>query len=307
MLPQRYAGPKWVTRPLLRTFGVRSSELSHPFSLPIPVQSLYVSLPPLLDCNPFQSEGREGWLSSPPLPEEIRKVVSSYQASLDLLRQYEVHLEISSQMFAYLFFFSNTLLFNQLMEKGSSLGCFHWSKGVRVRATLRLLLEWAQRVGFGQLADEFFGKLSSVASLLAMPNSQLAQMTWPVLRAEFPALNPAQLHHILTQYQASSDMGCVPAWQPSKEDMRDSVNGGITEGENDILESFDSHPPIMLPSGGFKVDLEAEHLDDNIYQHFLYIRHFLWSLRSKSPHPSDSPEAETPKVKLFCLSRILRV
>ncbi|XP_077774854.1 ras-associating and dilute domain-containing protein isoform X1 [Podarcis muralis] len=252
-------------------------------------KSLYVSLPPLLDCNPFQSEGREGWLSSPPLPEEIRKVVSTYQASLDLLRQYEVHLEISSQMFAYLFFFSNTLLFNQLMEKGSSLGCFHWSKGVRVRATLRLLLEWAQRVGFGQLADEFFGKLSSVASLLAMPNSQLAQMTWPVLRAEFPALNPAQLHHILTQYQASSDMGCVPAWQPSKEDSLAAFR------TDEILESFDSHPPIMLPSGGFKVDLEAEHLDDNIYQHFLYIRHFLWSLRSKSPHPSDSPEAETPK------------
>lgn len=52
----------------------------------------------------------------------------------------------------------------------------------------------------------------------------------------------------------------------------------------------------MLPSGGFKVDLEVEHLDDNIYRHLLYIRHFLWSLRSKSPHPNDLPEAEPPKV-----------
>ncbi|KAL8175108.1 UNVERIFIED_CONTAM: hypothetical protein K2H54_013535, partial [Gekko kuhli] len=214
-------------------------------------KSLYVSLPILLECNPFQSEGRDGWLSSPPLPEEIRKVVVIYQATLDLLHQYSVHPEIASQMFAYLFFFSNTLLFNQLMEKGafvcplalavflfaadgagdcrwkpsqafspvgSSLGCFHWSKGVRVRATLRLLLEWAQGVGFGQLADQFFNKLSSVASLLAMPNSQLVQMTWPMLRTEFPALNTAQLHHILTQYQASSNVGCVPGWQPVQED-----------------------------------------------------------------------------------------
>ncbi|KAG8145723.1 hypothetical protein E2320_012212, partial [Naja naja] len=175
-------------------------------------------------CNPFQSEGRDGWLSSPPLPEEIHKVVLIYQAALDLLHQYDVHPEVTSQMFAYLFFFSNTLLFNQLMEKGSSLGCFHWSKGVRIRATLRLLLEWAQSVGLGPLADQFFSKLS-----------------------------------------------------------------------NDVLESFDNHPPIMLPTGGFKVDLETNHLDDNVYRHLLYIRHFLWSLRSKSPHSSDSLEAETPK------------
>ncbi|XP_032087316.1 ras-associating and dilute domain-containing protein [Thamnophis elegans] len=255
-------------------------------------KSLYVALPPLLECNPFQSEGRDGWLSSPPLPEEIHKVVSIYQAALDLLHQYDVHPEVTSQMFAYLFFFSNTLLFNQLMEKGSSLGCFHWSKGVRIRAAVRLLLEWAQSVGLGPLADQFFAKLCSVASLLAMPNSQLLQMSWPVLRSEFPALNPPQLSHILTQYQTSSSaMGCVPAWQPGNGDALAAVR------TDDILESFDNHPPIMLPTGGFKVDLETDHLDDNVYRHLLYIRHFLWSLRSKSPHSSDSLEAETPKTE----------
>ncbi|XP_048351216.1 ras-associating and dilute domain-containing protein isoform X2 [Sphaerodactylus townsendi] len=264
-------------------------------------KSLYVSLPILLECNPFQSEGRDSWLSSPPLPEEIRKVVLVYQATLDLLHQYDVHQEIASQMFAYLFFFSNTLLFNQLMEKGSSLGCFHWSKGVRVRATLRLVLEWAQSAGFGQQADQFFNKLSSVASLLAMPNSQLVQMTWSMLRTEFPALNAAQLHHILTQYQASSNIGCVPGWQPGKED-----NLGAFKTD-DILESFDNHPPIMLPSGGFKVDLEVEHVDDNIYRHLLYIRHFLWSLSSKSPHPSDSLEAEPPKTETISCQTTPRV
>ncbi|KAM6424327.1 ras-associating and dilute domain-containing protein isoform 1-T1 [Liasis olivaceus] len=254
-------------------------------------KSLYVALPPLLECDPFQSEGRDGWLSSPLVPEEIRKVVLIYQAALDLLHQYNVHPEVTSQMFAYLFFFSNTLLFNQLMEKGSSLGCFHWSKGVRIRTTLRLLLEWAQSVGFGPLADQFFGKLSSIASLLAMPNSQLLQMTWPVLRSEFPALNAAQLNHVLTQYQASSAMGCIPAWQPSNNDALAAVR------TDDILESFDNHPPIMLPTGGFKVDLETDQLDDNIYRHLLYIRHFLWSLRSKSPRSSDSLEAEPPKTE----------
>lgn len=89
-------------------------------NLPLSLQCLYVSLPALLECNPFQNECRESWRPSPPLPEELHRVVLIYQAALDLLHQYEVHPEITSQMFAYLFFFSNTLLFNQLLDKGQS-------------------------------------------------------------------------------------------------------------------------------------------------------------------------------------------
>ncbi|XP_035195981.1 LOW QUALITY PROTEIN: ras-associating and dilute domain-containing protein [Oxyura jamaicensis] len=250
---------------------------------------LYVSLPALLECDPFQNEGREGWRASPPLPEELRRVVLTYQAVLDLLRQYEVHPEITSQMFAYLFFFSNTLLFNQLLDKGSSLGCFHWSQGVKLRASVRLLLEWLRGAGFEQLAQQFFAKLASVANLLAMPGSQLLQMSWPALRAEFPALSPAQLHRVLSQCQAVMDVGFVAAWQPGEEE---STAAFQHEG---MLESFDNHPPIILPSGGFKVDLEVETLDDNIYRHLLYIRHFLWSLQSKSPHGGEGPGSAPPK------------
>uniref|UniRef100_A0A8B9ZI44 Ras-associating and dilute domain-containing protein n=1 Tax=Anas platyrhynchos TaxID=8839 RepID=A0A8B9ZI44_ANAPL len=253
---------------------------------------LYVSLPALLECNPFPnpSEGREGWRASPPLPEELRRVVLTYQEVLDLLRQYEVHPEITSQMFAYLFFFSNTLLFNQLLDKGSSLGCFHWSQGVKLRASVRLLLEWLRGAGFEQLAQQFFAKLASVANLLAMPSSQLLQMSWSALRAEFPALSPAQLHRVLSQCQEVMDVGFVAAWQPGEEE---STAAFQHEG---MLESFDNHPPIILPSGGFKVDLEVETLDDNIYRHLLYIRHFLWSLQSKSPHGGEGPGSAPPKV-----------
>ncbi|NXS42410.1 RADIL protein, partial [Balaeniceps rex] len=251
---------------------------------------LYVSLPALLECNPFQNECRESWRASPPLPEELRRVVLIYQATLDLLRQYEVHPEITSQMFAYLFFFSNTLLFNQLLDKGSSLSCFHWSQGVKLRASVRLLLEWLRGAGFEQLAQQFFAKLASVANLLAMPGSQLVQMTWPSLRAEFPALSPAQLHRVLSQCQVVMDVGCIAAWQPGEEESPAAFQ------PDEMLESFDNHPPIILPSGGFKVDLEVETLDDNIYRHLLYIRHFLWSLQSKSPRTSEGPGSAPPKV-----------
>ncbi|XP_068764189.1 ras-associating and dilute domain-containing protein isoform X2 [Struthio camelus] len=250
---------------------------------------LYVSLPALLECNPFQNEGRETWRTSPALPEELRRVVLIYQAVLDLLRQYEVHPEITSQMFAYLFFFSNTLLFNQLLDKGSSLGCFHWSKGVKLRACVRLLLEWLRGAGFEQLAQQFFAKLASVADLLAMPGSQLLQMTWPCLRAEFPALSPAQLQRVLSQCQAAMDVGRVAAWQPAEEESAAALR------HDEVLESFDNHPPIILPSSGFRVDLEVETLDDNIYRHLLYIRHFLWSLHTKSPHGGDVPDPAPAK------------
>ncbi|OXB67553.1 hypothetical protein ASZ78_004671 [Callipepla squamata] len=361
---------------------------------------LYVSLPALLECNPFHNESRESWRAAPALPEELRRVVLIYQAALDLLRQYEVHPEITSQMFAYLFFFSNTLLFNQLLDKGqslssswlsliglmgrhscslqgsdfqeglnpnpkpkpisnpilifnsnpililipkpelifnsscisipiskpifnpnpiliggptpgslaehgastaqpmlcptgSSLGCFHWSQGVKLRASVRLLLEWLRGAGFEQLSQQFFAKLASVANLLAMPGSQLLQMTWPSLRAEFPALSPAQLHRVLSQCQAAMEVGSVEVWQPWDEDSTAAFQ------PDSVLESFDNHPPIVLPSAGFKVDLEVEMLDDNIYRHLLYIRHFLWSLQSKSPQGSEGPCSAPPKVSFF--------
>lgn len=59
---------------------------------------------------------------------------------------------------------------------GSSLGCFHWSQGVKLQASVRLLLEWLRGAGFEQLAQQFFAKLASMADLLAMPGSQLVQV-----------------------------------------------------------------------------------------------------------------------------------
>ncbi|MGH0129279.1 UNVERIFIED_CONTAM: hypothetical protein FKN15_038662 [Acipenser sinensis] len=83
-------------------------------------KSLYISLPGLLECNPFQAENSDPcWRGgSPALPEPVRKVVLIYQTTLDLLQQYQVHSEVQSQMFAYLFFFTNVSLFNQLLDKG---------------------------------------------------------------------------------------------------------------------------------------------------------------------------------------------
>ena len=56
----------------------------------------------------------------------------------------------------------------------------------------------------------------------------------------------------------------------------------------EVLESYENPPPIVLPSEGFQVDLDTECPDDRVYQHLLYIRHFLCGLRSQ-PGPSGAP------------------
>ncbi|KAM6155821.1 LOW QUALITY PROTEIN: ras-associating and dilute domain-containing protein [Rhynchocyon petersi] len=249
-------------------------------------KSLYSCLPALLECPPFPVERRESWSPGPRLPEELRRVVSIYQATLDLLRQFQVHPEIATQMLAYLLFFSSTLLFNQLLDKGPLLSCFHWPKGVQAFARLQQLLEWVRAAGFGATGEQFFRKLSCTLNLLSTPSAQLVQMTWATLRATFPALRPAQLHRLLTQYQLASAMGPTSAWEPGAPDTPDAFKS------DDVLESYENPPPIVLPSDGFQVDLEVDRLEDSIYQHLLYVRHFVWGLQSHAGHSSGPPAPE---------------
>ncbi|XP_044791730.2 ras-associating and dilute domain-containing protein isoform X4 [Bubalus bubalis] len=170
----------------------------------------------------------------------------------------------------------------ELDVTGPSLSCFHWPRGVQACARLQQLLEWIRSAGFGEAGERFFRKLSCTLNLLATPSAQLIQMSWASLRAAFPALSPAQLHRLLTQYQLASAMGPMSAWEPGAQD------GPAAFKSEEVLESYENPPPIVLPSEGFQVDLDAECPDDRVYQHLLYIRHFLCGLRSQ-PGPSGAP------------------
>ncbi|KAK7166726.1 hypothetical protein R3I93_006480 [Phoxinus phoxinus] len=252
-------------------------------------KTLYVVLPGLLDCNPFGTESsseqcRRGVgvcvCAVCVMPEAVRRVVSVFQTTSDLLQQYQVHAEIQSQMFAYLFFFTNVSLFNQLIDKGPARGWFQRSRVLQIQASVKMLLDWAKGVGHNHLAQKFFAKACSAVSILATTPQQLSQMSWKALCAEHPSLKPVQLHRILTQYQLMAELGPLPIWQPSSEDE------AYIYRTVDLLESFENHPPIVLPSAGFKVDLESDCVEDSIYRQLLYVRHFVWGLRTKT-HPSN--------------------
>lgn len=51
-------------------------------------------------------------------------------------------------------------------------------------------------------------------------------MSWASLRAAFPALSPAQLHRLLTQYQLASAMGPMSAWEPTAQDCPEAFRSG---------------------------------------------------------------------------------
>uniref|UniRef100_A0A673I903 Dilute domain-containing protein n=1 Tax=Sinocyclocheilus rhinocerous TaxID=307959 RepID=A0A673I903_9TELE len=133
-------------------------------------QMLYPLLPGVLDSHAFSDSGQLQ------VSSQVRRVLDVCSQSLRLLRAFDVHPDISAQLFSYLFFFINALLFNLLMERGSGGAFYCWSRGVQVRANLDLLMDWAHGAGLADLAHTYLLKLSSAVNLLATPKENLLQV-----------------------------------------------------------------------------------------------------------------------------------
>ncbi|XP_028842932.1 ras-associating and dilute domain-containing protein-like isoform X2 [Denticeps clupeoides] len=255
-------------------------------------KSMYAALPGLLDSNPFSESGQLR------APAGVCAVLDVLEEALQLLNTFQVHSEIASQLLAYLFFFTNASVFNALMERGSGGGFYQWSRGVQVRANLDLLMDWIHGIGLGDLAVDFFQKLSAAVNLLATPKETLFQASWSSLRAEFQALNPAQLHHMLREYNPGRV--CPAHWTPSPED----AEAALTTSQ--ILESFDSHPPLILPSSTFHLELGKPVCDPRLFlqlQRLLESRQAAEDLQSSLVKgPSDAISAssliETPSAQV---------
>ncbi|XP_029141555.1 ras-interacting protein 1 [Protobothrops mucrosquamatus] len=239
-------------------------------------KTLYSALPVLLDSNPFTATtdlSHVPELSS--MPEGIRGTLAIYQATLELTRDCDLHPDLVSQTFGYLFFFSNASLFNTIMERGGSQSLFQWAKAVQIRTNLDLVLDWLQGVGLGDIATEFFRKLSNTANLLCMPKSSLLQASWSCLRNDYPALTPAQLQHVLRNYQLGPGRASPECWNPPDKE-RDEM------AQSDIFESFTDHPPLILPCDGFHLHLSEPVLDDTLHRQLVRLRRFLWELERES-------------------------
>ncbi|XP_072225204.1 ras-associating and dilute domain-containing protein-like isoform X2 [Leuresthes tenuis] len=239
-------------------------------------KSMYSALSGLLDGNPFSESGQLR------VPDGLSGILEVLKEALKLLTAFQVHPDISLQLCAYLFFFINASLFNALMERGSVAGFYQWSRGVQIRANLDLLLDWIQSIGLADLATEFFQKLSAAVNLLATPKETLLQASWASLRTEFAALKPAQLHHMLSEYSAGK--ACPSGWSPSPSDAEGAIR-------TDILESFDNHPPLILPSSSFHLELGKPIVELTLFEQLAHLQEFIRHLsRSETRAESDVEE-----------------
>ncbi|XP_048847314.1 ras-interacting protein 1-like [Brienomyrus brachyistius] len=245
-------------------------------------KSLYSTLFGLLDSSPFSENGQ---LQT---PKAVLDTVAVFRDAMRTFSTCGVHRDIATQLFAYLFFFTNASIFNTLMERGATDGFYQWSRGVQIRANLDLLMDWIQGAGLADVADGFFQKLSSAVNLLATPRETLLQASWSSLRSDFEPLSPAQLHHVLQQYH--SGRACPAAWSPAPQDAVAAWSGA------DVLESFDGHPPLVLPRSGFQLQLGQPVPDAGLVARLQSLQDLVCSLALPSVHPEQKPcsEASSP-------------
>ncbi|KAK3559879.1 hypothetical protein QTP86_026192 [Hemibagrus guttatus] len=240
---------------------------------------LYPVLPGLLDSNPFSEKGQVQ------IPNEVASVLDIFTKTLNLIKDFRIHPEISIQLFTYLFFFVNAFLFNLLMERGKRSGgtFYHWTCGVQIRANLDALIDWAYTAGLGELAQSHLFKLSSAVNLLATTREHLLQVrdtffllaaSWGSLRTEFSSLSPAQLHHMLTEYNPHRP--CPSAWTPCGADADAACRTA------DILENFDDHPPLVLPIDGFQLNLKKPIGDTSLIKERMQLQTIIKTLNVRA-------------------------
>ncbi|KAM4525789.1 ras-associating and dilute domain-containing protein [Fundulus diaphanus] len=254
---------------------------------------LYPVLPSILDSNPFRESPGEcsrGLGGGVHIPVEIRQVVEVLNESWRMFLDCQVHPEVSSQLVGYLFYFINASLFNSLMERGSEPGFYQWSRGVRMRANLDLVLDWAHAAGLGELALEHTHTLSSAINLLASPRKNLLQTPWASLRSDYPALSPAQLNHLLSLYSPAS--ACAQTWAPSAQDQ---AGAHITA---DILESFDTHHPLELPGEGYQLQLRRPVTDPALREQLHKLKEFITTLSDSQMNAEDARKHQVVAVKM---------
>ncbi|XP_058874393.1 ras-interacting protein 1-like [Acipenser ruthenus] len=244
-------------------------------------KTLYSALPALLDSNPFSLPPPSALPPDPSpltpdlslMPGGVARVLEVYLSTLELTRTCQLHPDLVSQTFGYLLFFSNASLFNTLMERGSgSDSFFTWSRAVQIRTNLDLVLDWLQGAGLGDIANEFFRKLSITVNFLCIPKTRLIHSSWSSLQEEYPLLSPAQLNHLLRHYRLGAGREPPTSWQPPEDSNLSS----------DIFESFLDHPPLILPNEVSRLGLGEPITSQELQQEVQRIRAFLLDLEQEA-------------------------
>ncbi|KAI4791169.1 hypothetical protein KUCAC02_034167, partial [Chaenocephalus aceratus] len=97
--------------------------------------------------------------------------------------------------------------------------------------------------------------------------------------------SPAQLHHLLSLYGPASP--CRHSWTPSVQDQ------AAAHQTADILESFDTHHPLVLPDGGYQFEMGGQVTDSAVREQLDKLKEFMSGLsNSKSNQAAATKEQE---------------
>ncbi|KAL4240013.1 hypothetical protein ACF0H5_000808 [Mactra antiquata] len=232
-------------------------------------KTLHPVLPALLDSNPFSGPNTE--------QISMMDVVRMLEQLAEVTHIVMLHEGITRQLFTYLFFFTNTSVFNKLVIDESGIRYYNWQCGVRVRANLSQLEDWATQNGLEDEFSQMFERLLAVSELLATSKNTLIKYQWPMMKTHFQPLTPKQLHHILTHYDLGGKQSPV-MWSPSREETDDLSSEGLS------LLPLSTHPPFALPDNCGFVDLIRAPEDSSFWNHLRRLK----SLYGTSEDDSDS-------------------
>ncbi|RXN31278.1 ras-associating and dilute domain-containing -like protein [Labeo rohita] len=115
-------------------------------------------------------------------------------------------------------------------------------------------------------------------------------MSWKSLRVEFPSLNAAQLHHILREYEPRRS--CPTAWTPTG----DEASAALATA--DILENFDQHPPLILPTDGFIIQLKTPISDPELIKQLHRFQRIIKKMTETESEPPQLVSAVPMEAKL---------
>ncbi|KAL5018887.1 hypothetical protein ScPMuIL_004609 [Solemya velum] len=231
---------------------------------------IYALLPLVLESNPFSDKGSRRHANVGRLTAVLDVIAE--QANTTRLNQ-----GVTRQLFSYVFFFTSTSIFNRIFSKDTGSKYYNWASGVRVRANLSHIEDWATRNDLLKEFSKSFDKLIVASELLSTSKTILMKYDWQTMKENFQSLNECQLYRMLRGYQNGKEAHPFP-WQPPPEDI------DIILREDSLLVDMSSHPPFVLPDDMPAVNLQHLPEDPSFWTHFRQLR----SLYAAPDDNSDS-------------------
>ncbi|XP_060076128.1 ras-associating and dilute domain-containing protein-like [Ylistrum balloti] len=203
-------------------------------------KALYLLLPVLLDGNPFTEDGgsRHG----------VGKVIAILDSVAGLVVSLRLHNDVIKQLYMYIFFFCSTSVFNRLFLKDAAEQYYCWTAGVRIKANLGKIEEWAVRNNLDEEFEQLFERLLTIAEFLSTSKTLLEKYDWLTIKKQFHPLNEAQLYRLLSGYHADRHT-MADNWHPSPEDVELALR------EDEVMLDLSGHPAFLLPTEGCDIDL----------------------------------------------------